>query len=46
MPWLLSFLSAHLTAITIIGATAGAVASVESAAINTVTLVEKVEEKK
>lgn len=43
MPWLLSWLAAHMTAITIIGATAGAIASVESVGLNTYAIVQKAE---
>ena len=38
MIWLIAFLTQHAAAIAIIGATAGAVSAVESAAINAVVL--------
>lgn len=42
MIWLIAFLTKNAAAIAIIGATAGAVSSVESVVINTITLEEKI----
>lgn len=42
MPWLMSWIAAHLTTIAIVGTVAGTVASIESVAVNTTVLVREI----
>ena len=46
MPWLIAFLTAHAIQIAAIGGAAYAVSQIESVAINTTVLIEKVKEDK